>query len=74
MYIGWGHKYSVDNFNPTVMPELQQEYPSDVEVTEVEDPSAEEELALRDAKIEKLENDELFHGEESTDSEDDEEK
>ncbi|XP_012888238.1 PREDICTED: radial spoke head protein 4 homolog A [Dipodomys ordii] len=49
-YIGWGHKYSVDNYTPPVLPPVYQEYPSRSEVIEVDDPSVEEEQALMAAK------------------------
>lgn len=47
------------------------EYPSGVEITEVEDPSIEEEHALRDSQIEELRPEEHW-GDEETDDEDDE--
>ncbi|KAM4866083.1 radial spoke head protein 4 homolog A [Thomomys bottae] len=49
-YIGWGHKYSVDNYTPPVPPSVYQEYPSGPEVTEMDDPSVEEEKALQAAQ------------------------
>uniref|UniRef100_A0A8D2B7R7 Radial spoke head component 4A n=1 Tax=Sciurus vulgaris TaxID=55149 RepID=A0A8D2B7R7_SCIVU len=49
-YIGWGHKYSVDNYTPPVPPPVYQEYPSGPEITEMDDPSVEEEHAFRAAQ------------------------
>ncbi|XP_037376862.1 radial spoke head protein 4 homolog A [Talpa occidentalis] len=49
-YIGWGHKYSPDNYTPPVSPPVQQEYPSGPEITEMDDPSVEEEQAFRTAQ------------------------
>ncbi|XP_062954546.1 radial spoke head protein 4 homolog A [Cynocephalus volans] len=50
LYIGWGHKYSVDNYTPPVPPPVYQEYPSGPEITEMNDPSVEEEQAFRAAE------------------------
>lgn len=35
LYIGWGHKYSPENFNPALPAPVQQEYPSGPEITEM---------------------------------------
>nr|XP_042138927.1 radial spoke head protein 6 homolog A-like [Peromyscus maniculatus bairdii] len=45
LYIGWGHKYSPENFNPSLQAPIQQEYPSGPEITEMSDPTVEEEQA-----------------------------
>ncbi|XP_037013968.2 radial spoke head protein 4 homolog A isoform X1 [Artibeus jamaicensis] len=50
LYIGWGHKYSPDSYTPPVPPPVCQEYPSGPELTEVDDPSVEEEQAFRAAQ------------------------
>ncbi|KAM8788313.1 radial spoke head protein 4 homolog A [Rhynchonycteris naso] len=50
LYIGWGHKYSPDNYTPPVPPPVCQEYPSGPEITEMDDPSVEEEQAFRAAQ------------------------
>uniref|UniRef100_A0A8C9AZT1 Radial spoke head component 4A n=1 Tax=Prolemur simus TaxID=1328070 RepID=A0A8C9AZT1_PROSS len=50
LYIGWGHKYSPDNYTPPVPPAVYQEYPSGPEITEMDDPSVEEEQAFRAAQ------------------------
>jgi radial spoke head protein 4A len=49
-YIGWGHKYSVDNYTPPVPPPVHQEYPSGPEIAEMDDPSVEEEKAFQAAQ------------------------
>ncbi|KAM9667344.1 radial spoke head protein 4 homolog A isoform 1-T1 [Trichechus inunguis] len=49
-YIGWGHKYSPDNYTPPVPPPVYQEYPSGPEITEMDDPSVEEEQVFRAAQ------------------------
>ncbi|XP_051020465.1 radial spoke head protein 4 homolog A [Acomys russatus] len=46
-YVGWGHKYSVENYTPPGPPPVYQEYPSGPEITEMDDPSVEEEQAFR---------------------------
>ncbi|XP_021061362.1 radial spoke head protein 4 homolog A [Mus pahari] len=46
-YIGWGHKYCVENYTPPSLPPVYQEYPSGPEITEINDPSVEEEQAFR---------------------------
>uniref|UniRef100_A0A8C3YGD2 Radial spoke head component 4A n=1 Tax=Catagonus wagneri TaxID=51154 RepID=A0A8C3YGD2_9CETA len=50
LYIGWGHKYSPDSYTPPVPPPVYQEYPSGPEITEMDDPSMEEEQAFRTAQ------------------------
>ncbi|XP_027457438.1 radial spoke head protein 4 homolog A [Zalophus californianus] len=49
-YIGWGHKYSPDNYTPPALPPVYQEYPSGAEITEMDDPSVEEERAFKAAQ------------------------
>ncbi|XP_006879074.1 PREDICTED: radial spoke head protein 4 homolog A [Elephantulus edwardii] len=46
-YIGWGHKYSPDNYSPPAPPPVCQEYPSGPEITEMDDPSVDEEQVFR---------------------------
>ncbi|CAO2628057.1 Radial spoke head protein 4 homolog A [Lemmus lemmus] len=50
IYIGWGHKYSVENYTPPGLPPVYQEYPSGPEITEMDDPSVSEEQASRATK------------------------
>jgi len=58
VYIGWGHKYAPENYSPDPPPPIQLEFPSGPEVTEVEDPTPEEEAAFRAAKEAEEEEDE----------------
>ncbi|VDQ16947.1 unnamed protein product [Trichobilharzia regenti] len=52
IYIGWGLKYTGTNFNPYTIPKLFDEFPSGLEITEVDDPTPEEEAAWRAAQAE----------------------
>nr|KAF6407939.1 radial spoke head 6-like protein A [Molossus molossus] len=54
IYIGWGHKYSSENFNPPLPAPIQHEYPSGIEITEMNDPTVEEEQALKAAQEQAL--------------------
>jgi radial spoke head protein 4A len=47
IYIGWGHKYLVDNFTPELPPAPQEEFPSGPDVTEADDPTVDAEQALK---------------------------
>ncbi|XP_047131645.1 radial spoke head protein 4 homolog A isoform X1 [Hydra vulgaris] len=47
LYIGWGQKYLPSYYNPPAPPEVQQEFPTGPEINEQEDPTAEEERALK---------------------------
>lgn len=69
MYIGWGHKYSAENFNPALPEKIMDEYPSGPEITEQEDPTPEEENALK-AQMEEAAEEEEEAGEDD-DEEDD---
>jgi len=55
VYIGHGHKYSQDNYSPPAVPAIMVEFPSGPEITEAEDPTPEEEAALRAARAEAME-------------------
>ncbi|KAL6046090.1 hypothetical protein STEG23_023634 [Scotinomys teguina] len=46
-YIGWGHKYSMEDYTPPGLPPVYKEYPSGPEITEMDDPSVDEEQAFR---------------------------
>uniref|UniRef100_A0A670Z983 Radial spoke head component 4A n=2 Tax=Pseudonaja textilis TaxID=8673 RepID=A0A670Z983_PSETE len=67
IYIGWGHKYSPENFNPTLPPPVQLEYIIGPEVTEGLDPTVEEEMALKAAQGEALEAEEVEEEEDEDD-------
>ncbi|XP_001639413.2 radial spoke head protein 4 homolog A isoform X1 [Nematostella vectensis] len=55
IYIGWGHKYDASNYTPPPPPPTMEEYPTVPEVTEVDDPTVEEERALKKAQEEAME-------------------
>ena len=54
VYIGYGHKYNAQNYSPPPPPPIQREYPSGPDITEAEDPTVEEEVALKAAQEEAL--------------------
>ncbi|OBS64846.1 hypothetical protein A6R68_06595 [Neotoma lepida] len=54
IYVGWGHKYSPENFNPALPAPIQLEYPSGPEIMEMSDPTVEEEQALKAAQEQAL--------------------
>lgn len=55
VYVGWGHKYSKENYSPPAPLPIQGEFPSGPEITEADDPTPEEEAALRAAQQEAAE-------------------
>lgn len=73
-YIGWGHKYSVENYTPPVPSPVYQEYPSGPEITEMDDPSVEEEQAFtaaqEAAELEAEDNEEMGEDEDEDDDDD----
>lgn len=71
VYIGWGHKYSAENYSPPPAPPVLNEFPSGPEITEVEDPTPEEEAALRAAQAEAQEAAEEMEEAEEEEEEDD---
>ncbi|KAF4076430.1 hypothetical protein AMELA_G00215050 [Ameiurus melas] len=56
IYIGWGLQFLGEDFTPALPPPPESEYPSGPEITEVLDPSVQEEEALKEAQEAKLEN------------------
>jgi len=71
VYIGWGHKYSSQNYSPPSPPAILVEFPSGPEITEVDDPTPEEEAALRAAQAEAAEaGEEMEEGEEEEEEDD----
>lgn len=54
IYIGYGHKYNSNNYSPPPPPPMEKEYPSGPEITEAEDPTVEEEAALKAAQEEAM--------------------
>ncbi|PAA84117.1 hypothetical protein BOX15_Mlig022956g1 [Macrostomum lignano] len=71
VYIGWGHKYATENYSPPPPPPVLLEFPSGPEITETEDPTPEEEAALKAALAEAEEGAEEDAGEEEEDEEED---
>ena len=53
IYIGWGQKNLEASFEPALPDEPMMEFPSGPEVTEADDPTPEEEAAVRAALEEK---------------------
>jgi len=71
VYIGNGHKYNQENYSPPPTAPIQDEFPSGPEITETEDPTVEEENALRHAQQEAAEAaEEMEEAEEEEDEED----
>lgn len=54
VYLGYGHKYGASNYSPIPPPPVQKEFPSGAEITEAEDPTVEEEAALKAAQEEAM--------------------
>uniref|UniRef100_F6Z8X8 Radial spoke head component 4A n=1 Tax=Monodelphis domestica TaxID=13616 RepID=F6Z8X8_MONDO len=75
IYMGWGHKYSPDNYVPSLPPLVQKEYPSGTEIMEMDDPTVNEEQAFQVAQEKALfesENIEETEEEEEDDEDEDE--
>lgn len=70
IYIGWGQKFSAENYSPPPPPPPQEEFASGPEITEAEDPSVEEEKALKAAQQEAMEAAEMEEEEEDDDEDD----
>ena len=70
IYIGWGQKYGAENYSPPAPPVPQEEFPSGPEITEVEDPTVEEEKALRAAQQEAMEAAEMDEDDDDEDEDD----
>lgn len=51
VYIGWGQKYAVENLNPQLPAVPQDEFVSGPEITEVEDPTPQDEEEYRKAQM-----------------------
>ncbi|NXC45559.1 RSH4A protein, partial [Penelope pileata] len=73
IYLGWGHKYSPENYTPLLPPPVQAEYPVGPEVREVRDPTVEEELLFKAAKEKKSESGEEEEEEELEDDDEEQE-
>ncbi|XP_076442050.1 radial spoke head protein 4 homolog A-like [Babylonia areolata] len=70
VYVGYGHKYSQENYTAPPPPPIQEEFPSGPEITEAEDPTPEEEAALRAAEMEAAEAAEEMEDAEEDDDDD----
>jgi len=71
VYIGWGLKYNADNYSPPAPPKFESEYIIGAEVTEIEDPTVEEEQAFKKAQEEELMNAEEMEGDDDEGEDDD---
>uniref|UniRef100_A0A0B7B924 Radial spoke head protein 4 homolog A n=1 Tax=Arion vulgaris TaxID=1028688 RepID=A0A0B7B924_9EUPU len=71
IYIGFGHKYKPENYTPPPPPAIQEEFPSLPEITEADDPTPEEEAALKAAQQEAAEAAEEMEEAEEEEDEDD---
>lgn len=69
IYVGWAHKYSAHGYTPPPLPTVMDEYPDGPEITEIDDPTVEEEQAVRAAQEQALEGAE--DGDDMEDDEDD---
>ena len=73
MYVGWGHKYSVDNMNPELPALPQEEFVSGPEITEDNDPSPQEEATFKKMQDDAAEDADIDHEEEGGEGEEEEE-
>lgn len=70
VYIGTGHKYSKDNYSPPETAPIREEFPSGAEITEIEDPSVDEERQMRKAQQDAIEPEEMEEAEEEEEEDD----
>lgn len=68
MYVGYGHKFSANSFGPSQPPPLQAEFAQGQDLVEAEDPTPEQEAALKKAMAE---GEEEEAGEEEAEEEED---
>lgn len=72
IYIGFGHKYSREPFSPAIPPVPSKEIKGDPAITEVADPTVEdEEEAMKKKKAEEEDGEGEEDGDEEEDEEDD---
>jgi len=69
IYVGTGHKYYPENYSPPAPPPVLSEYIMTADICEMDDPTVEEEHALKKAQ-EALEEEQLEEGEEEDDDDD----
>ncbi|XP_036623517.1 radial spoke head protein 4 homolog A [Trichosurus vulpecula] len=74
LYIGWGHKYSPDNYTPPLLPLVQPEYPRGLEIMETDDPTVDEEQAFQVAQEKTLFESEKTEETEEEEDDDDEDE
>lgn len=70
VYIGWGHKYSAENYSPPEPTPVEEEFPSVPQIAEMDDPTPEDEARLKASMEENEEEEE--EGEFDDEDEDDE--
>eukprot|EP00794_Sanderia_malayensis_P018767 gene18767-20658_t len=71
IYIGYGHKYQPDNYSPPMLPPAMEEFPVGPDVQEMDDPTVEDEHALKKAQEEALRAAEEMDGMDDDDDDDD---
>ena len=71
IYIGFGHKYQADNYSPAMPPPALEEYPIGPDVMEMDDPTVEDEQALKKAQEEAMKAAEEMDGMDDDDDDDD---
>lgn len=72
VYIGWGHKYSAENYSPPEPSAIQEEFPSVPQIAELDDPTPEDEARLKAMEENEEEEEEgEFDDEDEDDEEDD---
>lgn len=70
VYIGWGHKYSPENYSPPEPSPVQEEFPSVPQIAEMDDPTPDEEARLR-ANMEEADEEEEEDDDDEGEDEDD---
>lgn len=71
LYIGWGQKYTGQSYAPPSPPPALEEYPDGPEITEMDDPTVEEEKALKERQEEALKEEEDLENFDDEDDDDD---
>uniref|UniRef100_A0A1I8HMT7 HECT domain-containing protein n=3 Tax=Macrostomum lignano TaxID=282301 RepID=A0A1I8HMT7_9PLAT len=71
IYIGWGHKFTSENYSPAPPPPVMAEFVSDPELKETDDPTPEEEAALKALLAQAEEGEEEGYGDEEGGEDDD---
>ena len=71
LYVGYGHKYQPENYSPPMPPVALEEYPVGPDVMEMDDPTVEDEQALKKAQEEAMKAAEEMDGMDDDDDDDD---